>query len=54
MALIIDDGVPRRGYRRHIFDPAFRGVGVAVVSTLSMNQCVCTFAGRYIERTQGQ
>ncbi len=54
MALIIDDGVPNCGYRRHIFDPAFRIVASLGVPTLSMNQCVCTVAGSYIERTQGQ
>jgi len=54
MALIIDDGVSSRGHRRHIFDPAFRIVGMAS-GPHAIHESMCVYLrGQLIERTQGQ
>jgi len=55
IALIIDDGVSKRGHRKNIFDPEFRTIGVAVGSHAKFGaMCVMTFAVGFIEKSDEQ
>lgn len=49
--LIIDDGVPSRGHRTAIFDPAYRVAGVGCgPHRVYRSMCVIDFAGALVER----
>jgi hypothetical protein len=49
---IIDDGLASRGHRKHLFDPSYRVVGVALTPLPnSSNMFVATFAGGFSEKS---
>jgi len=51
MELIIDDGIPKRGHRKNIFNSAYKVAGVAIHPHVTYGHCcVIDFAAEFSER----